>query len=56
MTMCNSDFPVATAFSFLEAVQKEFYSLFTKEQLKNAIRYSLNNAYKEKLMVKMVRK
>jgi len=52
--MCNANFPVVTAFTFLETLQKEFNDKFKKSQIEKAIRYSLNDAFKEKIMNKMV--
>jgi len=53
MTFSNSDFPIVTAFTFLETLQKEFNDTFNKDRINKAIRYSLNDEFKDKILNKM---
>jgi len=54
MTMCESKYPTPVAFTFLEALRKDFMSQFTQIDIDKATPYSFNNGFKKQIMNKMV--
>jgi hypothetical protein len=53
MCLCDKQFPQETAFAFLEDLRKMFFDTFTPQQIENAIAYSLNTSFKEKIKGRM---
>ena len=54
MTMCEAKYPTGVAFTFLEALRKEFMLQFNQSDIDKASPYALNNAFKKQIMNKMV--
>jgi hypothetical protein len=53
MCLCDKQFPQDTAFAFLEDLRKMFLDTFSPKELENAIAYSLNTSFKDKIKGRM---
>jgi hypothetical protein len=53
MCLGEKQFPQETAFAFLEDLRKMFLDSFTPKELENAIAYSLNTSFKDKIKGRM---
>jgi hypothetical protein len=53
MCLCDKNFPRETALAFLEELRKMFSDSFSPKEVENAIAYSLNTSFKDKIKGKM---
>ena len=53
MSLCDKAFPVETAFGYLDDLRKNFTESFSPKDLENAIAYSLNSTFRDKLKGRM---
>jgi hypothetical protein len=52
--MCESKYPTQVAFTYLEALRKDFMSRYTQLDIDKATPYSFNDKFKREIMNKMV--
>ena len=53
MCMCEMNYPVETAFEFLEVIKENFENQFTKEAIESAYAYSFNKDFRNTIQSKM---
>lgn len=53
LCMCDISFPGNVAFAFLESIKKEFNEAYPNEDFRSKSNYALNDAFKEKLSIKL---
>jgi vesicle-associated membrane protein 7 len=53
MCMAENNYPIDTAFEFLEVIKENFETTFTKIQINQAYAYSFNNEFKHIIQSKM---
>jgi uncharacterized coiled-coil DUF342 family protein len=53
MCLCDKTYPSETALVFLEDIRKTFSDMFSPKELDNAMAYSLNTSFKDRIKGKM---
>jgi uncharacterized coiled-coil DUF342 family protein len=53
MCLCDKTFPSETALAFLEELRATFSDSYSPKELENALAYSLNTSFKDKIKGKM---
>jgi hypothetical protein len=53
MSLCDKDYPSESAFLYLDSLRSAFLEKFSQKEIEQAIAYSLNQVFKDKLKVQM---